>query len=136
MWRSNEREFFDLSQYPFADLMTDEEFKAAIEERFRSFKDERSPREILMNLGTRGGWSTEDIVALEKLSVEDFYNLFTALEGEELSRIVHGSLTFRNLGNAAPELRAISERAVEALVRIARTSKLNEMRVKKFKIGI
>jgi hypothetical protein len=134
--RSTERDFFDLSQYPFADLITDTEFKAAIEERFRSFPDTRLPTEILMGLGSRGGWSAEDIVALEKLSTDDFYNLFMSLEGEQLLKIVHGSLTFRNLGNASPQLKAISERAVEALVRIAKASKLNEMRVKKFKIGI
>ncbi len=134
--RNKERSFFDLSQYPFAELITDEEFKAAFDAKFKSFKDERPVTEILKNLATGGGWSPEDIAALERLTVDDFYNLFMETEGDELSRIVNGSLTFRNIGNAGSELKAISQRAVDALVRIGKVSKLNERRLMKYKIGV
>lgn len=134
--RNDERQFFDMSQYPFSDLITDQELNTALSQKFKSFKDDRSPNDILKQLASGGGWSAEDIVLLEKLSADDFYKLFMATEGDELLRLVHGSLTFRNIGNAGPELKGISNRAVEALVRIGKQSKLNARRLAKFKINV
>jgi hypothetical protein len=58
------------------------------------------------------------------------------IEGDRLASIIRASLQFRNIVNAGPELKAISDKAVEALLRVAKTSKLNERRVGKFGIRI
>ena len=74
------------------------------------------------------------MVALNNLSSGDFYNLFKQERGRELRAMIYACRTFANIrypGDPAQEtmMREISQRANEALARIAAESPLNRLRV-------
>jgi hypothetical protein len=135
--RSKEGEkFFDLQNYAFGSDIDDPDVRAAFDEKHRSFKDERTPAQVLVRMAKNKGWGRDDITLLSKLTPNDFFQLFKSHWGEDFERIVRTSLQFSNMGGTGEEEKAISERAREALVRIGQESLLNRRRVGKFGVQI
>lgn len=130
------RGFFNLSEYAFGEDINDPDVRRAFDDKYRTFRDARSPAEILTRLSKRDSWSMDDIALLSALSVDDFYQLFKGNHGDNLSRIVRASLQFERIQGIDEETLRISLRAREALVRIGRESAINRRRVKKFGIEV
>ena len=135
--RSDNLEFFNLSNYPFGDDVTDPDVRAAFNAKYESFKDDRSPAEILMHIGRNDNFSRDDLVLLSKLSANDFYAIFKKQKGTDLSRIIRASTQFENAAAVDEAMtKGISAKAKEALVRIGKESPINRRRVKKHNIQI
>jgi hypothetical protein len=128
--------FFGLQNYPFADDIDDPDVRAAVDEKYRSFKDERTSAQVLVRMAKNNSWGRDDITLLSKLTADDFFQMFKSHRGGDFDRIVRTSLQFSNMGGTGEEERAISSRAKEALVRIGRESLLNRRRVKKFGVKV
>lgn len=129
--RDEVRDFFDLTKQAFGDEVKDPDVRAAFDEKYQSFAEDRLPVEVLLRIGKNDSWSRDDITLLSNLSVDDFYDMFKA-QKDDLSRIVRTSLSFGRIANADADIKMITEIANEALVRIGRESRLNRRRVMKF----
>ena len=129
--RGENRELFDLSNYPFANDITDKDVCAAFDEKYQSFKDDQSPVEVLRRIAKNESWSRNDIALLSSLSADDFYTMFKSHKQGNLSRVIEASLKFERIVDASDDKKQISARAKEALVRIGRESLINRRRVQK-----
>lgn len=129
--RGENRELFDLSNYPFANDITDKDVCAAFDEKYQSFKDDQSPVEVLLRIAKNESWSRNDIALLSSLSADDFYTMFKSHKQGDLSRVIEASLQFERIVDASDDKKQISARAKEALVRIGRESLINRRRVQK-----
>jgi hypothetical protein len=126
--REEERDFFDLPSYTFGSDIDDPDVREAFNAKYRSFRDDRSPADVLIRIARSNSWSRNDVNLLSKLSADNFYRIFKDQKGEDLSRIVRASLQFE----VNEETKAISAKATEALVRIGKESPINLLRVKKY----
>ena len=127
--RKDDRGFFDLSIYPFAADITDPEVKAAFDERYRSFQDNRTPADALINIAKTKTCTAGDISQLSKLSADDFRTLFKAQNGPDRTRVIHTAIRLNTISGAGDQADAIATAAKEALKAIAQESPLNKRRV-------
>jgi hypothetical protein len=134
--RGNEKEIFNLKNYPFAEDINDPDLRSIVEEKFETFKDDRSPMEVMFRLGTTDSWSQEDVALLTSLSVDQVYDIFKNNPGPNLSKIVRGCLKFKQIQHADENLNKIVATAEEALLRIAMEFPLNAVRVSAYGIEI
>jgi hypothetical protein len=69
------------------------------------------------------------------LTIDDYYDLFKAIKGIDLARIIRTALEFRGRADR-PEYGEIGRKAEEALKRIAVESRLNRERVRRFGVKL
>jgi hypothetical protein len=78
----------------------------------------------------------EKLAQLASASVEQYQNLFENSTGTSLYNYVYAALEYRKISNATDDMRKIVAKAEEALRQIARKSKLNEIRVRKYDVSL
>jgi hypothetical protein len=127
--RKDDRAFFDLSIYPFAADITDADVKAAFDERYRGFEDNRTPADVLINIAKAKTCTAGDIAQLSKLSADDFRALFKAQKGPDRTRAIHTAIQLDRIPGAGEGAAAIAAAAKDALKAIAKESPLNRRRV-------
>lgn len=132
--RKEDSKFFDLSGYPFTGV--DDDLEKAFQEKFSSSVMESDPAALLVRLASEQGWSSDDIQRASKLDSDEYYRIFQSKRGPELRTIIRFCLRFENTSNVQPEWGEISSRAKWALRRIARESKINRLRVKRFGLDV
>lgn len=128
------RNFFDLSRYPWEGDIRDEELRAAFAAKYEAFEDKRNPAEVLLECARRSGWNREDEELLGKLTRDDFVTIFQNLDGEDTPTIIKMALGM-GIASTTPE-KTVAENAIDALRIIAATSPLNERRVEGFGVPI
>jgi hypothetical protein len=134
--RSKEgKDFFDLSNSPFGDSIVDPDVRRAFDEKLATFKDEQNPHDVLIRIAKEHAWGPSDVDLLSRMTATDFRKLFKDTKGMDLRRVIDGCLQFGRLGNADESMKAIAERAKEALTSIGEESALNRRRVKKYGIS-
>ncbi|MGO7955479.1 P-loop NTPase fold protein [Rhizobium leguminosarum] len=128
-------EFFDINNHHFTvQDGVDPRFRAAFEEKFASFVDDRDPFDVLKKVGSQGNWSAADAAMLSKLSAEDFERMFEKLDGDLLRSTIEAVL---HLGNSStPDAGAIRHAAKEGLRRIGRKSPLRAQKVARYGVII
>jgi hypothetical protein len=131
-----DREFFDLNNYPFSGHVKDPDVVRAFSEKYATFKVEREITTTLLSMANMNGWSEKDIVTLSTLPIEEYYKLFKKSEGRDLHRIINACLQFDNIMNATEPMKEISKRAKDALRRIGQESEINARRVKRYGIEV
>jgi hypothetical protein len=100
-------------------------------------QDTRSLAEVVEPICLEKGWNPEDIPRMDSFSANDYYNFFKTYKGEQLYWCVRkcvdiGSNTGRN-----GMYKSIGRKTKEALLRIARETKLNRLRVSRlYKIDL
>ncbi|WNG18304.1 hypothetical protein [Cystobacter fuscus] len=134
--REEGRNFWDLSQYTFADHVTNPGVVKAFNDKLQTFRVEINPVEVLLKISTQNAWNEHELVALASLPSEEYYKIFKSHSGRELSRIISGALSFLRVVNASDEMKDISRKAKDALTLIGKESKINALRVKRFGIRI
>lgn len=108
-------------------------FKAAFEERWWKFKDERNPLDVLRELSGRG-WRDADVGLMAKQSVSDFERLFEALHGRDLRLSIDAIL---QMGRSNSEgASTIKINSLAALLRIAGKSPLRARKIQRFGIDL
>ena len=127
--RNESKSFFDPENLHFGRIQ-DPKFADAVDKKFKSYVDDRDPKDVLMKLAMSQGWNPEDIDLLSNLSVDQYYTLFKTTTGNDLSTIIRKALHFGRFENADEQMKAISSRAKEALIRIGDESAINKERIK------
>lgn len=109
---------------------------AAFDKKATEFADVRTLEEVTSSIVRNSGWNKSDLEFLDNHTAEDYYNALKAANGESLRLLVYGLTYFRNVGSSDPRLKSISDKAIEALQRIGKESKINRLRVEKLGIEI
>lgn len=79
-------------------------------------------------------YDRETIAKLAAVSADTYYQLISVAHGDQLRSLVLSALEFRRIANASEEMRRVVALMEEALRRVAATSPLNALRVKKYGI--
>ncbi|MCC8381741.1 P-loop NTPase fold protein [Xenorhabdus sp. PB30.3] len=95
-----------------------------------------SAGQVLARIANTNGWNPDDEVILVNTSVDDYYNLFKSEKGDRMRSFVFKCLNFDLPSNASEQQKEITNKAVEALKKIAAESEINKLRVQKFGIDI
>lgn len=132
--RAQDKSAFDLEGDPFGDNVDDPDVVKALKTKHQGFKDERSPKEILLTIAERHGWSQEEIATLATATLDQYYDLFKTSKGEDLRRVINSSLQFETMQPASDSMKEISRKAKDALRRIAGESRINARRLKRYGI--
>ncbi len=132
--RHDDQEFWDEDQI-FGDLK-DPEFISKIKGKFAAFPDHRTPLEVLVQIAKNRSWDNRDITKLAKVGEEEWVEIFKAAKGADRDRAVKSSLQFGRYADATPEMKSIAATSRAALVRIAKESKANELRVRRYGVTI
>jgi hypothetical protein len=130
--RGEQREIFDLRNYPFAGEVSDADVIQAFDAKYATFKQTTAPSTILLRMADTNSWNPEDITALSSLSVDEYYEMLKVTRGRDLRKIISSCLQFDNIANATPDMKEISKRAKDALRRIGKESAINARRVKTY----
>jgi hypothetical protein len=125
---------FDRRTQMFGDQLTDPDLIKALDDKFKSFVDQRDPITVLLSMSQ--GWNPEDIALLRGMDVEAYYNMFKSAKGDTLRRIVNNCLQFSRISNVPDTEKEIATRARQALEKIGRESPINALRVRKYGIVV
>lgn len=131
-----DRRFFDLAQHPFREDINDPDVVQAFKNKYETFKNVRTPTEILLSMANSNGWTEEDITALSVVPVEEYRAVFKNHRDEELRKIINTCLQFDRISGVSATMTEISARARQALTLIGQESPINARRVQKFGITI
>lgn len=134
--RNQELDIFNLTNSHFFGDKIDSEIVNKFNEQFQKNEIKETAKEVLLKMSAQNGWNQKDEVILAGTSIDEFYNLFTAQEGEQLRRIVRASLQFGEFSNASEIQQTIAKKVKEALIKIGKESALNKIRVKKYGINL
>jgi hypothetical protein len=127
-----EREFYDLENYPFVSGSADDpDLKEAFAKRLAAFEVAVNPAEILNRISINQAWSNRDITALSSMSVADYKDLFKRLRGADLRAAARTAVGFQNIANRGHEYDSIIENAKQALAEIAKESTINGLRIQR-----
>lgn len=131
---ADNREFFDLTRYPFEGDITDEEMRSAFAKKYESYQDQRDPADVILKCARRSGWNRDDEELLSKLTADDFVKIFDRLDGEDTPPIVKFSI---RMGiPSTTEGKSVGGNATDALRRIAQRSPLNRRRVEGYGVQL
>lgn len=128
--RREDREFFDLDEYPFRDSITDQDVIDAFRAKRETLEPTRDVSALLLSL--KDGWSDETIAALIATPVEEFRKALKAASGANLRQMISAGLRFDRVVGATEEMREIPRRVKSALALIGEESKINARRVSKY----
>jgi len=129
--RAEERELFNLDDYIFRDQVRDEKLLDAFGVAYSKGKITESLRDVVIKMIKNNGWSRDDIHILAEQSVDDYYDLFKSVTGQELIEMVNRCLAFGDYQNSSVQQKMIAEKAKEALTLIGHESKINKIRVRR-----
>lgn len=105
----------------------------AIINKLESFQskiiNKRSLLKITDELKYKNGWSDEDVIELDDYSENEYYEFFKSYEGEDLYYRVKSCLQFGNIKSGNEMYKSVSQKAENALKKIAQESKINKIRV-------
>ena len=130
--REEEHGLFDLTDNIFSKTITDPILKDSFSRKYEESYPSMSLIDAMKYMIQKNISSDKTIRSLNKASEEDFYELFKLEQGNVLEKMVKICLRFDQF----PKHKSIAEKARNALMRIAKESKLNAIRVKRFGITI
>ncbi|MGE3064129.1 MAG: hypothetical protein AB7K67_00965 [Hyphomicrobiaceae bacterium] len=135
--RNEGSDFWDLDQQLHFRNFTDADMIEAFAAKQATFaQGPVNPTDVLVNIRGSNSWTDRDLNLLAALSADDYERIFMESTGERLRAALSSALQFARIGNATPAMQAITNNAREALQRIATTSPLNAMRVRKYGIQV
>lgn len=129
-------EFWDLSRSSFGGEAIHPLIQRAFKVRLTDYSGRRNPVSLLETIARDRSWGSEDVKFLASLSSEEFYAIFKALRGSQLSRVIVGALMFKNIGNPDTAMIELTNNAVAALRRTGLESSINRRRVMRFGIDV
>ncbi|TGL73139.1 P-loop NTPase fold protein [Leptospira kmetyi] len=134
--RGSKVELFNLyGDYSFGDI-NDEEIKQKFSNFYKESISKENIEAVSVRLNNRGSLRSEDELILANASVDDYYRIFKSQKASNLPLFVRECLRFSRYSNASEDQHKISTRAKEALKRIAKESKMNLLRVRKYGISV
>lgn len=123
---------FDLDDYAFSGDIDDPEVISKFNQTFNDSKEIKSLNDVLTGLVGKDGWGMADEEILSTTSPDEYYEYFKNQNTSDLPKYIKICLRFGQFGNATEKQKTIASNTVEALKRIGRENKLNEIRVRRF----
>ena len=109
---------------------------AAFARKAAEFVDNRRLDEVAISIAKQSGWNDSDLDFLNQFTADDFYNAIKVAKGEKLRLLIYGLTSFRNVQSKDDRLPSITAKAIEALERLGKESKINRLRVKNFSVYV
>lgn len=134
--RTENREFWDLSEYAFAENVTDPKVIQAFGDKLASFSYTIDPAATLLKIAIEKGWNENDLTALAATPVGEYCDIFKSHQGKDLRRMISAALQFDRIANKSQTMQAIVKSTKEALTLIGKESAINARRVRKYGIVI
>ena len=134
--RKDEKELFDLTNYPFREDISDAKINAEFQKLSDESKEQITLKQVLEKLSNKSGWGAEDERVLAEATPEEYYDLFKNEKGEHLSIYIDKCLQFGRFVNASDTGKTIASNTTKALEKIGQESRLNARRVTKFGVKI
>lgn len=132
--RDTGSEEFWTSDDPFHRDVKDSRIRDMVQERRQETKPAfEFEKDLLSTAQTMIGTKLAQLAAVP---VERYQALFEVSAGKALNDYIYASLEYRKISNATEDMRKVVANAEEALRRIARKSKLNEIRIRKYGISL
>lgn len=132
--RKDEKEIFNLSNYPFREDISDTKINTEFQKISAETKKKITLKKVLQRIAEKSGWSGEDERVLASAAPEEYYGLFKSEKGNHLSIYIDKCLQFGRFVNASETGKTIAGNAQKALEKIGKESRLNARRVSKFGI--
>ncbi len=129
--RAREEGLFSHDRFP--GHIDDPDVLALCSEQAAVAKKMPSPIEACRKIHS-GSWSPCDEEVLEQLTTDQFYSLFREQRGDDRHSAVEGC--FLKIAGLTDRQKLIREKAKEALVRIAKDSDLNRLRMKTYRLQV
>lgn len=128
--RGNSVALFDLAKNPFAGDIRDGKILTRFSERLLEIQPQIGFAQALEYLDDNKGWSGVHIAALMRATESEYYSYFKESSGKQIAEQIKACLDFEN----RQQNREIGAKARAALMRLAKESKLNAIRVQRFGI--
>lgn len=132
--RTSNPEAFNLNSYDVYKKIVDKEIVEKFNSAYSSARIKGDFKIVLARLNLSGGWDDEDISVLDEATEKDYYNFFKELGGSNLTSIITTSLKFSRITGSNEKMKSITSKVKGALEKIAKESKLNELRMGKFNL--
>lgn len=98
-------------------------------------KEELSLEGLISKLAGKNSYNDMDVSLLNEYSEDEYFNWIMECKSDVTEKIKYGLLKFDNHASPSPEQSEITEKAISALRRVAKTSQYNKIRVEKiFKV--
>lgn len=127
---------FDLDDYSFSGDIDDPEVISKFNQVSNDLKEIKSLEDVLKNMIGKDGWGMADEEVLSATTPDEYYEFFKKQKTKGLPKYISICLRFGQFQNASEKQRKIANSVKEALTRIGRESKLNEIRVRRFGINV
>lgn len=134
--RAAEHDLFNLDAALLPGQIKDREVIMRFRQKQESLREKQTLLEICDALLQEEGPQDEEELLLAQASVQEYLDLFKSQSGPRLSQYVDLCLKFSRLGGTTEYQKMITDKATEALLIIARESRLNASRVRRFGIKV
>ncbi len=134
--RKDEKELFNMEKINFFGDIRDQEITDKFNDAYKTSVVVESASDVLQRIAGKNGWNPNDEVVLANTTVDEYYDLFKSEKGQHLSSYIRTCIKFGQFGGASDQMKEISNRATEALKKIASENELNRRRVKKFGVEL
>ena len=131
--RKTKPEFWSYDD-PFHRQVKDSRIKLLVQDARKAVGSVFDFREYLLSAAKT--LDRDQLAQLAAVQVETYQLLFEASTGDELNNYVYAAFEYRKIGNATDDMKRVVAQAEEALRRIAKKSKLNEIRVRKYNVTL
>lgn len=118
---------------PFHRRMSNPRIQRLVEEKRKATKPVFQFEADL--LSAAHSMNDDKLAQLAAVPIEHYEYLFESSSGTELNNFIYAAFAHRKIANATDDMKKIISNAENALRRIAKKSKLNEIRVKKYEIA-
>lgn len=125
---------FWTSDDPFHRRISDPRIQEVVEEKRKATKPVfQFERDLL---SAAHSMNDDKLAQLAAVPIDRYQQLFESSTGIDLRNYIYAAFEYRKIGNATDDMKTVISNAEEALRRIARKSKLNEIRMRKYEISI
>lgn len=133
--RKEEAELFNLERYSRFGGIEDKSILDKFNATYQSSVICGTAKQVLERMAGKNGWNPKDIIILSSTSIEQYCELFKSIkEKHQLKSFIDICLRFEQSLDA--QQKEVTNRATEALKRIAKESKINKARVSEFGIQV
>jgi len=134
--RPNEPDLWDLDEYSFRHHISDPDVLAAFDAQRVIVGAAKDPIALLMEIGSAGSWSAEDIEAASQVPEDELIQAFKQLRGHDLRMVIKGALRFQKVHGLNKEMHSLTNTAIAALRRIGSENLVNRRRVEQFGVSM
>jgi dephospho-CoA kinase len=121
----------DLDEIAWSRDVEDQQLREKLNAAVEEVKEEKSLTEVLKRVSSGSSWGGSDKAFVAQASSDEYYKSLKHLQGEELHNSVEWCLSQGELSNADEQDERIYRKASMALLRIAKESELNRVRLTK-----